>query len=166
MTNPSNLVITGIDGYFTLIFLQKSGLYDNLIYVKIQPILIVWIQFYCSTCLMPTSHAYFDCINFYFEIDKEDDFRKSFNVSYIVRRKAHHEKEPCIFIQGSNIDFCLFYSRVSLHLLNKLICFLCQLLCNSIINLHFFVNICYPSSQSLYILSYIRYTYCTFLNHF
>ena len=134
--------------------------------MKIQPILIVWIQFYCSTRLIPTSHAYFDCINFYFEIDKEDDFRKSFNVTSIVRRKAHHEKEPCIFIQGSNIDFCLFYSRVSLHLLNKLICFLCQLLCNSIINLHFFVNICYPSSQSLYILSYIRYTYCTFINHF
>ena len=26
MTNPPILVITGIDGYFTLIFLQKSGL--------------------------------------------------------------------------------------------------------------------------------------------
>ena len=29
MTNPSNLVITGIDGYFTLIFLQKSGYSTN-----------------------------------------------------------------------------------------------------------------------------------------
>ena len=25
MTNPSNLVITGLDGYFILNFLQKSG---------------------------------------------------------------------------------------------------------------------------------------------
>lgn len=30
MTNPSNLVITGIDGYFTLIFLQKSGYIERL----------------------------------------------------------------------------------------------------------------------------------------
>ena len=27
MTNPSSLVITGLDGYFILNFLQKSGLY-------------------------------------------------------------------------------------------------------------------------------------------
>ena len=32
MTNPSNLVITGIDGYFTLIFLQKSGYMLTLLY--------------------------------------------------------------------------------------------------------------------------------------
>lgn len=28
MTNPSNLVITGLDGYFILNFLQKSGLVE------------------------------------------------------------------------------------------------------------------------------------------
>ena len=27
MTNPPNLVITGLDGYFILNFLQKSGYY-------------------------------------------------------------------------------------------------------------------------------------------
>ena len=31
MTNPSNLVITGLDGYFILNFLQKSGyIYTNI----------------------------------------------------------------------------------------------------------------------------------------
>ena len=30
MTNPPNLVITGLDGYFILNFLQKSG-YDDII---------------------------------------------------------------------------------------------------------------------------------------
>ena len=29
MTNPSNLVITGLDGYFILNFLQKSGYWKS-----------------------------------------------------------------------------------------------------------------------------------------
>ena len=35
MTNPSSLVITGLDGYFILNFLQKSGYLHKIFYYYI-----------------------------------------------------------------------------------------------------------------------------------
>lgn len=51
MTNPSNLVITGLDGYFILNFLQKSGYYHVLltasiifVHLKQKSIMAVMVQ--------------------------------------------------------------------------------------------------------------------------
>ena len=46
MTNPSNLVITGLDGYFILNFLQKSGYFDKNT-IKISSFMITYTLHLC-----------------------------------------------------------------------------------------------------------------------
>lgn len=55
-----------------------SQLYDGLEYIGCEYEKIIEIYNYQIQQMygFDTSHTYFDCTNFYFEIDKEDDFRK------------------------------------------------------------------------------------------
>lgn len=55
-----------------------SQLYDGLAYIGAEYERIIEIYNHQIAALYPfdTSHAYFDCTNFYFEIDREDDFRR------------------------------------------------------------------------------------------
>ena len=55
-----------------------NQLYDGLAYIGREYEKIIEIYNHQIHQLYPidTSHTYFDCTNFYFEIDKEDDFRK------------------------------------------------------------------------------------------
>ena len=55
-----------------------NQLYDGLEYIGCEYEKIIEIYNYQIQQMYPfdTSHTYFDCTNFYFEIDREDDFRK------------------------------------------------------------------------------------------
>ena len=55
-----------------------SQLYDGLEYIgcEYEKIIEIYNHQLQQMYKFDTSHTYFDCTNFYFEIDKEDDFRK------------------------------------------------------------------------------------------
>lgn len=55
-----------------------SQLYDGLEYIgcEYEKIIEIYNHQIRQMYKFDTSHTYFDCTNFYFEIDKEDDFRK------------------------------------------------------------------------------------------
>jgi transposase len=55
-----------------------NQLYDGLEYIgcEYEKIIEIYNHQIQQTYKFDTSHAYFDCTNFYFEIDREDDFRK------------------------------------------------------------------------------------------
>ena len=55
-----------------------SQLYDGLEYIgcECEKIIEIYNHQLQQMYKFDTSHTYFDCTNFYFEIDKEDDFRK------------------------------------------------------------------------------------------
>ena len=55
-----------------------NQLYDGLEYIgcKYEKIIEIYNHQIQQMYKFDTSHTYFDCTNFYFEIDKEDDFRK------------------------------------------------------------------------------------------
>jgi len=55
-----------------------NQLYDGLEYIgcEYEKIIEIYNHQIQQTYKFDTSHTYFDCTNFYFEIDKEDDFRK------------------------------------------------------------------------------------------
>ena len=55
-----------------------NQLYDGLEYVgcEYEKIIEIYNHQISRTYGFDTSHTYFDCTNFYFEIDREDDFRK------------------------------------------------------------------------------------------
>lgn len=55
-----------------------NQIYDGLEYIgqEYEKIIEIYNHQISSKYHFDTSHTYFDCTNFYFEIDKEDDFRK------------------------------------------------------------------------------------------
>ena len=58
--------------------LSLNQLYDGLEYIgsEYEKIIEIYNHQIQQLYRFDTSHTYFDCTNFYFEIDKEDDFRK------------------------------------------------------------------------------------------
>ena len=55
-----------------------NQLYDGLEYIgqEYEKIIEIYNEAVASKYKMDTAHTYFDCTNFYFEIDREDDFRR------------------------------------------------------------------------------------------
>lgn len=55
-----------------------NQLYDGLEYIgqEYEKIIEIYNEAVASKYKLDTAHTYFDCTNFYFEIDKEDDFRR------------------------------------------------------------------------------------------
>ena len=53
-------------------------LYSGLEYIgsEYEKIVEIYNHQICQKYMVDTSHTYFDCTNFYFEIDREDDFRR------------------------------------------------------------------------------------------
>lgn len=58
--------------------ISKDQIYDKLDFIgeNYSRILEVFNEFYNEKYIRKTSNVYFDCTNYYFEIDDEDDFRK------------------------------------------------------------------------------------------
>ncbi len=58
--------------------ISKDQVYDKLDFIgdNYSRILEVFNEFYNEKYIRKTGNVYFDCINYYFEIDDEDDFRK------------------------------------------------------------------------------------------
>lgn len=55
-----------------------NQLYDGLEYIgqEYEKIIEIYNEAVASKYKLDTTHTYFDCTNFYFEIDREDDFRR------------------------------------------------------------------------------------------
>lgn len=68
-----------------------NQLYDGLEYIgcEYEKIIEIYNHQIQQMYKFDTSHTYFDCTNFYFEIDKEDDFRKK-------RASKENRKEPIV----------------------------------------------------------------------
>lgn len=68
-----------------------NQLYDGLEYIgcEYEKIIEIYNHQIQQMYKFNTSHTYFDCTNFYFEIDKEDDFRKK-------GPSKEHRKEPIV----------------------------------------------------------------------
>ena len=58
--------------------ISKDQMYDKLDFIgdNYSRILEVFNEFYNKKYIRKTGNVYFDCTNYYFEIDSEDDFRK------------------------------------------------------------------------------------------
>ena len=67
-----------LPSFFEPYNISKDQLYDKLDFIgdNYSRILEVFNEFYNKKYIRKTGNVYFDCTNYYFEIDSEDDFRK------------------------------------------------------------------------------------------